>query len=118
MNRCAGFKRDGARCTATVEPPQAYCWWHDPANLEERRRAASKGGRGRATREVKTLKARIQTLMDGVESGDIDPTQGNTILRGYSVLLDYIKLEREVHVTEDLAARIEELKNAQHRKTS
>jgi hypothetical protein len=34
MPRCAGTKRDGAPCTATVEPPQRYCWWHDPANIE------------------------------------------------------------------------------------
>jgi hypothetical protein len=29
MIQCAGTKRDGSPCTATVEPPQSYCWWHD-----------------------------------------------------------------------------------------
>jgi hypothetical protein len=54
MAVCSGIKRDGGRCTATVEPPQGYCWWHDPANADKRKRAASRGGRGRGAPNSRT----------------------------------------------------------------
>jgi hypothetical protein len=48
MPKCAGLKRDGRQCTGSVEPPQRYCWWHDPANAEKRRRSASKAAKEEA----------------------------------------------------------------------
>jgi hypothetical protein len=110
MNRCAGTKRDGSTCTATVEPPQTYCWWHDPEHAEQRRRAASKGGKSKANREVANLKAELRDLIAKVKDGTLEPPRGNTMLRGYGVLIDLMKLERGIFVEEDLAARIEELK--------
>ena len=112
MNQCAGYKRDGSKCTASVEPPIRFCWWHDPANAEERRRAAARGGSSRPSREVRTLKADLRDLIGRVESGELESTQANTIIRAYSVLIDLIKLERGVYLEEDLAARIKELKRA------
>src|SRR5215203_3738909 len=68
MHRCPGTKRDGSRCTVIVEPTQTHCWWHDPANADERKRAASKGGkrggRGRPSVELVRLQARFE-LLDG-----------------------------------------------------
>ena len=54
--RCAGIKRDGSPCTAAVEPPQRFCWWHDPANADKRRRAASKAGKAKPSRELAGIK--------------------------------------------------------------
>jgi hypothetical protein len=110
LRQCSGTKRDGSPCTATVEPPQRFCWWHDPKNAAERRRAASRGGSSRPSREVRTLKADLRDLIKRVESGELEPTPANTMLRGYSVLLEVIKLERGVYVEEELAARLEALK--------
>ncbi len=110
MRQCAGTKRDGSPCTATVEPPQRYCWWHDPQIAAERRRAASRGGSSRPSREIRTLKADLRELIGRVESGELEPTPANTMLRGYSVLLEVIKLERGVYLEEELAVRLEALK--------
>ena len=110
MNRCAGTKRDGSTCTATVEPPHVYCWWHNPQHSEQRRKAASRGGKSKANREVANLKAELKELIAKVEDGTLEPPRGNTMLRGYGVLIDLIKLERGIFVEDDLARRIEELK--------
>ena len=110
MRQCAGTKRDGSPCTATVEPPQTYCWWHDPLNAEERRRAASRGGRSRPSREVRLIKEEIKEAITGVKDGSLDRNTARAMFTGYSVLLDYIKLERGVYVEEELAARLEALK--------
>jgi hypothetical protein len=110
LRQCSGTKRDGAPCTATVEPPQSYCWWHDPKNAEERRRAASRGGRSRPSREVRLIKEEIKDAVADVKGGSLDRNIARTMFTGYSVLLDYIKLERGVYVEEELAARLEALK--------
>ncbi len=110
MNRCAGTKRDGSTCTATVEPPHVYCWWHNPQHSEQRRKAASTGGKSKANREVRNLKAELKDLIAKVEDGTLEPPRGNTMLRGFGVLIDLIKLERGIFVEDDLARRIEELK--------
>ena len=71
---------------------------------------ASRAGKGKANREVRDLKAELKDLIGKVERGALEPTRGNTMLRGYGVLLDLIKLERGIFVEEDLAARVEELR--------
>jgi hypothetical protein len=111
MNRCRGIKPNGERCTLTVEPPDAYCWHHAPERAEQRRRAASRGGSSRPSREVRTLKADLRELIGRVDSGELEPTPANTMIRGYSVLIELIKLERGVYLEEDLAARLEALKS-------
>ena len=58
---CQGERRDGAPCTAVVAPDQRYCYHHDPAHAEERRRNASRAASakhssvGKELREVRDL---------------------------------------------------------------
>jgi hypothetical protein len=68
--RCSGTKRDGSPCTATVEAPHRFCWWHDPANAEKRRRAASKAGKSKLSKELAGIKQRLSDLADAVLSDD------------------------------------------------
>ena|SRR5215204_5795385 len=110
MATCAGIKRDGGRCTATVEPPQRFCWWHDPKNAERRRRAASRGGRSRPSTEVRTIKEEIKTVIADVKAGELDRNDASAMIQGYRALKDYIALERQIHETDVLAAEIEEIR--------
>jgi hypothetical protein len=63
------------------------------------------------------LKAEVRALIKRVETGELSATRGNTMLRGYGLIGDYIKLERGVLEVEDLAARIEEIKRGYSQKT-
>jgi hypothetical protein len=110
MNQCTAIKPNGERCTLAPTGQHGLCWAHDPANREMRRRTASKGGRSKANREVVLLKEELKALIGRVEDGDVSATRGNTMIRGYGVLIDLIKLERGIHLEDDLAARIEEIK--------
>src|SRR5215216_1486612 len=110
MNRCHGTRRNGERCTQTVEPPNAYCWHHAPDRAEERRRAASKAGRSRPSTEVRTIKEEIKTVIKDVKAGDLDRNDAAVMIQAYRALKDFIALERQVKETEELAAEIEELK--------
>jgi hypothetical protein len=111
MNRCPGIKRDGSRCTVSVEPPQTYCWWHDPANAEARQRAASKGGkragRGRPQAELAGFKAQLQEMADNVLSGEQDRAAAAVAGQLLNIKLRAIEVERKVKETEELEARIE-----------
>ena len=118
MRQCAGTKRDGSPCTATVEPPHTYCWWHDPNNAEQRRIVASKGGRSRPSREVRAIKEELREAIGKLEREELDRNIARAMFSGYSVLLDYIKLERGVYLEEELAARLEALKKSERENAS
>jgi hypothetical protein len=110
MNRCRGTRRNGERCTQTVEPPNAYCWHHAPERAEERRRAASRAGKSRPSTEVRTIKEEIKGVISGVKAGEIDRNDAAVMIQGYRTLKDFIALERGIRVEDELAAEIEELK--------
>jgi hypothetical protein len=113
---CAGTKRDGSRCTATVEPPQEYCWWHDPANAEERRRAASKAGRSRPNRELAGVKAQLEDLTRDVLAGELETSRAAVANQLINTRLRAIEQERKNRETEDLEVRIEALERIQGQK--
>ena len=120
MNRCRGVKRDGSLCTVTVEPRQTYCWWHDPANAEERKRAASRGGkragRGRPVAELARLGARFEELADMVLRGEVDRADGavaGQLLNGARACTRDGLKAKEV---EELERRLEELEEIMQRK--
>jgi hypothetical protein len=122
MDRCLGTKRDNSPCTVSVEPPQNYCWWHDPANAEERRRAASKGGkragRGRPTVELARLQARFEELADQVLAGTVERGIAAVVaqlLNGARACLRDGLVARE---QEELEGRLEELEQVLEQRQS
>ncbi len=115
MPVCAGTKRDGSRCTASVEPPQRYCWWHDPDNAEERRRAASKAGKSRPSRELPAIKTQLQDLTEQVLAGGLETGRTAVANQLINTRLRAIEQERKNKETEDLEARIEALERTHER---
>jgi hypothetical protein len=107
--RCAGTKRDNSPCTATVEPPQRFCWWHNPANADKRRRAASKAGKSKPSRELAGLKAQLQDLTQDVLAGDLETGRAAVANQLINTRLRAIELERRIKETDALEARIEAL---------
>src|SRR5215212_7969279 len=119
MSRCPGIKRDGFRCTVTVEPPQTHCWWHDPANAEARRRAASRAGKSKPNRELSEIKDLLKDLtsrvlkVEGYAPLETAPAAiANQLI---NTRLRAIEQERKIRETEDLEARIESLERAQEK---
>jgi hypothetical protein len=110
--RCAGTKRDNSPCTAAVEPPQRYCWWHDPANADKRRRAASKAGKSKPSREFAGLKAQLQDLTEGVLAGEVPTGPAAVANQLINTRLRAVELERKIKETDELEARLEDLEQA------
>jgi septal ring factor EnvC (AmiA/AmiB activator) len=111
MNRCRGIKPNAERCTLTVEPPNAYCWHHAPERAEQRRRAASRGGSGRVSSEVRVLRERLKTLTDRIIEGELETARGavaNQLITTQIKLLEYERRSRDL---DDLLGRLERLEN-------
>ena len=110
MRQCHGIKRNGGRCTQTVQPPNSYCWLHDPANAEQRRRAASKAGSSKPSREIQEMKEELRRIKDNVLADAVEAKSGAVAVQVYRVLKDLIELERRIKETDQLSAEIEELR--------
>ena len=109
MDRCAGIKRDGSRCTVTVEEGQVYCWWHSPAYSEERRRAASRGGRAKANPLTRDLHRQLERLGEDVASGKLQPYRAAVIVQAINGRIRLIETERRIKEQEELLERLERL---------
>ena len=113
MNRCLGTKRDNSPCTVSVEPPQTYCWWHDPANADARKQAAARGGkragRGRPLAEVSDIRRRLSDLADDVLEGRQDKAVAAVASQVLNVYLRAISIEMKLTEQLELLARLEAL---------
>jgi hypothetical protein len=116
MHRCQGTKRDNSPCTVTVEPPKTYCWWHDPANAETRKQAASKGGRragrGRPQAELANIKKRLSDLADDVLEGRQERGVAAVASQVLNVYLRAVSVELKVKEQGELFERLEALEEA------
>jgi hypothetical protein len=95
MAICTATKRNGEPCTLPAIGQQPYCWAHSPETAQKRKRIASRGGKGKAARRVTVLWDEVRDVIAGVETGRLEPPQGNTMLRGYGVLIELAKLDIE-----------------------
>lgn len=110
--RCEAITQAGSRCQLEATPGATWCYSHNPARVEERRRNARKGGRsggnGRAgASEVASVKREVRAVVDGVLDGRIDRGAGSCAAQLYHVLLRTVEIERrarEGDMEERLAA--------------
>jgi hypothetical protein len=106
---CRATKRNGESCTLPANGPQSLCWAHDPKNAERRRKGASRGGRGKANRELPTIKALLEDLTERVLSGELETGRAAVANQLVNTRLRAIEQERKIKETEELEARLEAL---------
>ena len=117
MPRCSGSKPDGSPCERIVGASQSYCYSHDPAMAEERRRNAQRagqaGGRGRpgagASAELAVVKGELRDVIGGVRDGSLERGTGAVLATLYNVLLRSLETQRRWHESDELERRLEAL---------
>ncbi len=112
MAACAGIKRSGGRCTVSVPAGQTYCHHHDPARAGDRKRAASRAGKSKPSRELADLKSRLSDLADKVLAGEVDRSAAAVAGQLFNTLIRAVAVELKVREVEDLEKRLEELEEA------
>ena len=109
MPQCAGIKRDGGRCTVIVQGSSEYCYQHDPARAEDRRRAASKAGKSKPSRELVDIKQRLSSLAHDVLEGNVEKSTGAVVSQILNVYIRAIDVELKAVEQLQLVERLEVL---------
>lgn len=110
--QCSGVTRSGERCRRSADGPHGFCYGHAPENAEQRRRAASRGGRAKPNKELAELKREVQAVIDGVLSGRIERGSASVALQGYNTLIRASEQERRLLETQEIQRRLEEIEDA------
>ena len=104
---CRANKRDGSPCTAPATGPNGFCWAHDPAHAEKRRRIASRGGRGKGGGEIAGLKKQLHGLAADVLEGNVDRGDAAVVNQILNTIIRAVEQERKNYETGELAERLE-----------
>src|SRR5215210_5806391 len=113
MPRCPHTYEDYSQCRRIVSQEQEYCYSHDPLRAGERRRNAARGGRAKASGELGRLKARLHTLADMVEEGQMDRADAAVISQIWGTYLRAVSVELKAREQEELIERLERLEGLQ-----
>ncbi len=112
MARCGASKPDGTPCERIVGASQSYCFAHDPARAGERRRNASKAGRGKPSREIVGIKTLLSELTDRVLAGELEAGRAAVANQLINSRLRAVEIERKVREGEEFEERLEALERA------
>lgn len=75
MAVCGGTKRDGGACTLPATAGSPWCWNHDPARAEERKRNAAHAATTKHSKidaEVRSVRLMTRDLVALTVSGELD----------------------------------------------
>jgi hypothetical protein len=113
LSRCTAIKPSGERCKVRAIEGSEWCWNHDPAHAEERRRHGSRGGkragRGRPQAEVVGIKQRLSDLADDVLTGEVDKGVAAVASQILNVYLRAVSVELAVREQLEITERLEAL---------
>jgi hypothetical protein len=112
-SQCTTIKANGERCKLAASRQYGLCWAHSPENAQQRRRTASRGGRGKPSREIRDLKKQLEDLAADVLAGRVDRANAVVVNQILNTRARLIELERKVKETEELEERLERLEQAQ-----
>jgi hypothetical protein len=106
---CCATKRNGEPCTAPATCSNGYCWAHDPANADKRRRMASKAGSSKGGGEIAELKTQLKKLAADVLSGEVGRSEAAVVNQILNTRARLIELDRKIREQEELEGRLEAL---------
>jgi hypothetical protein len=114
-SQCRTTKANGERCKGTATGSNGYCWAHDPKNAEQRQRTASKGGRGKPSREIRDLKKQLEDLAAGVLDGTVQRANAVVVNQIINTRARLVELERKIREQEEIVERLERLEQTRER---
>jgi hypothetical protein len=112
MPRCSHTYEDSSQCRRIVSAEQKYCYSHDPTRSSERKRNAVRGGRAKASGELGRVKARLHTLADMVEEGQMDRADAAVISQIWGTYLRAVSVELKVREQLEITERLEMLEES------
>jgi hypothetical protein len=116
MGSCSGITQAGERCRSIAITGSDYCHAHHPDRAEQRKKAAShggrRGGRGRPQVELSDVKDRLKAMIDDVRDGKMDRADAAVCGQLYNTLIRALSVELRAREVEEIAREVEELRDA------
>ena len=108
MVRCAFIKQNGERCGATAMRGYPTCYGHRPDLAQERRRNASRGGRGRpgAGYEISWIRRMLKEAVADVSTGKMDRSRAAVAIQGLNALRGLLETEYRIKEAQEFQGRI------------
>ena len=111
--QCGGITRQGTRCARSAEGPNGLCWLHDPTRSEERKRAASKAGKSKPSKELQNVKQRLSDLASDVLEGRADRADAAVAGQLLNYFVRAVSVELKAKEQLELIERLEAIEQAQ-----
>lgn len=119
MAKCSAITRSGGRCKGIAIDATGLCYAHHPDHVEDRRRAASKGGRrggrGRPLVELSNIKQRLEDLAEDVLEGHKDRQDAAVAGQLLNYAIRAVSVGLRAREVEELEGRLTELEAALER---
>jgi hypothetical protein len=109
LRLCGATTKAGKPCQRPAQGHGEFCIGHDPTKAGERRRTASRGGRGKTNKEVRFVKQLMDGLTAKVLNGEVQPAVSHAIVALQNIKLRAIEVERRLDEA-DVRGEFEELK--------
>ena len=109
MRLCSATTKAGEPCKRPAIEHGEFCLGHDPRYAAERRRTASRGGRGRKNTETRAVKKLMDELTTKALEGEITPAAVHAVVALQNIKLRAIEIERRIEEA-DVRGEFEELK--------
>ena len=106
---CSATTKAGEPCRRPAQGHGDHCIGHDPAKSAERRRTASRGGRGRVNTETRAVKRLMDELTAKALADEVSPAVVHAVVALQNIKLRTIEVERRIEET-DVRGEFEELK--------
>jgi hypothetical protein len=116
MAKCAAIKANGERCRLDAIGGSGYCYNHSPEYAEERkahgRKGGKRGGRGRPTSELGTLRVENGKLRERMLKGELEPRMVAVAVQSINCDIRAVEVTLKAREQEELEARMEALEEA------
>jgi hypothetical protein len=113
LGRCTAIKPNGERCKGRAIEGSQWCWNHDPAHADERRRHGSKGGkrggRGRPIAELGNLRDENAAIRRRLLEGELAPNVAAVAIQSINTDIRAVGAALKAREQEELIERLEAL---------
>ena len=113
MATCTGITRRGDRCKGIAIDSSGYCYAHHPDHVEDRRRAARKGGhrggRGRPQAELASLRDENTDIRRRLLEGELLPNVAAVAVQSINTDIRAVGAAMKAREQEEILERLEAL---------
>jgi hypothetical protein len=116
LSRCTAIKASGERCKGRAIEGSEWCWNHNPAHADERRRhgarGGKRGGRGRPIAELGALRVENADIRRRLLEGELMPNVAAVAVQSINTDIRAVGAAMKAREQEEILERIATLEQS------